>query len=67
MTRRDPIYPSKLAANYCGYSERQFIRYRNQGKGPAYIKTAGKVLYRQSDLDAWLDSKRVKPVREGVA
>ena len=64
MTRQDPIYPTNKAAPYCGYSERQFIRLRNQGLGPSYVKTPGKVLYRESDLDAWLDSHTVNPVRE---
>lgn len=64
MTNHDPLMPTRPAAKYCGYSDRHFIRMRGQGEGPAYIKTPGKVLYRQSDLDAWLDSKRHVPVRE---
>lgn len=55
---------TKEAAEYCGYkSTRSFIRMRNAGKGPAYIRTPGKVLYRESDLDAWLDAHRIEPVR----
>lgn len=66
MPDEDPLYPTQSAAEYCGYSPRQFIRLRNERRGPAYIKTPGKVLYRRSDLDSWLDAHRVVPVREGA-
>jgi len=64
MPKKDPVFTTREAAPYCGYSERHFIRLRNQGKGPAYIRTPGKVLYRESDLERWLDKQRVEPVRE---
>lgn len=35
--------------------------WRRRGRGPAYIKTGRLVLYRRSDLDAWLDANRVDP------
>ena len=45
-------------------SERTVIRWRMQRTGPAWIKAGGRVLYRRSDVDAWLDSRRQLPVRE---
>lgn len=65
MTNQNPTLLTRDAAPYCGYSERHFIRMRQLGEGPPYLRMRGKVLYRQSDLDAWLDSKRVVPPREG--
>jgi len=60
----DPVMPTSPAAEHCGYSGRHFHRMRAQGEGPPYIKVRGKILYRQSDLDRWLDEHRVVPVRE---
>jgi hypothetical protein len=52
---------SKEAAAYLRLSHRTLERYRVQGQGPCYLKMHGKrgrVLYRQSDLDAWIASFR---------
>jgi len=35
-------------------------RYRCQGKGPRYTRIGTKVLYRSSDLQAWLDARTVE-------
>jgi hypothetical protein len=40
-------------------SERTLERLRCSGLGPRYIKTTRKVLYRESDLDAWLTARSV--------
>ena len=55
------------AADYLRVSQRTLIRWRNQRTGPAWTRCGGKIVYQRADLDAWLDSKRVHPVREGVA
>ncbi|MDE0458410.1 MAG: hypothetical protein OXI15_14040 [Chromatiales bacterium] len=34
---------------------------RSEGRGPAFLKIGGKVLYRGSDLNDWLDSITVRP------
>ena len=34
---------------------------RSEGRGPAFMKIGGRVLYRGSDLNAWLDSITVRP------
>lgn len=67
MNNDDPLLPTREGAEYCHYSERHFIRLRNQGEGPPYIKTRGKVLYRKSDLDSWLNAQRRVPVRGPVS
>ena len=36
--------------------------WRSLGRGPAYFKIGGRVVYRGSDLNAWLATRRVEPV-----
>jgi hypothetical protein len=60
----DYLAPPSEAAPYAGYAERTFARYRAAGEGPPYIQVKRKIFYRKRDLDAWLDSHRVLPVRE---
>jgi predicted DNA-binding transcriptional regulator AlpA len=38
-------------------SERTLERLRLTGRGPQYVKTTRRVLYRESDLEAWLASR----------
>jgi hypothetical protein len=35
-------------------------RWRHEGRGPPYIKSGSRVLYRGADVLAWLDANRVK-------
>jgi hypothetical protein len=46
------------AAAHLKRTEKTLAQWRSQGRGPAYLKTGGRILYRRSDLDAWLDSCR---------
>ena len=46
------------AAAYLGLSAAYMNRLRTQGGGPAFHKVGTRVLYRPSDLDDWLSSKR---------
>lgn len=34
---------------------------RSEGRGPAFLKVGGRVLYRGRDLNEWLDSVTVRP------
>ena len=34
---------------------------RSEGRGPAFLKIGGRVLYRGSDLNAWLEEITVRP------
>jgi hypothetical protein len=36
-------------------------KWRFRRKGPRYIRLGGKIRYRKSDLDAWLEEQRVDP------
>lgn len=39
----------------------KLAQWRHKGGGPAYYKLGRKVIYRGSDLNIWLDAKRVVP------
>ena len=60
MTRSDAPWGSevyldtKQAAAYCNLHTRTLKRWRSTGAGPRFIKQGRKVLYRLSDLEAWM-------------
>ena len=41
----------------------KLAQWRHKGVGPAYYKIGRKVVYRGSDLNAWLAANRVEPSR----
>lgn len=49
----------KNASLYSGYSPNTLARYASNGTGPRYVKR-GKVWYRKSDIDAWLNDAMVQ-------
>lgn len=63
----DECLSTREAADYIGFSERTFIRWRNAGEGPPYCRVGGKIVYLRSDLSAHLKSNRVVPVRAQAA
>lgn len=59
---KNPLLTRKDAARYLGISVSTLARWAMEGTGPAYSK-AGRVRYRLSDLDAFIEEHRVQPVR----
>jgi hypothetical protein len=62
-----PIDPLELldtpqaAARY-GFAPDTFVKWRKSGKGPPYVKIAGRcVRYRVCDLEVWLTQNTVRP------
>jgi len=57
------------AAAYCGISVSTMEKLRLSGGGPLFLKRGRTVLYRQADLDAWMESliRRSTSDRGGVA
>ncbi|AQS48750.1 DNA-binding protein [Thioclava nitratireducens] len=50
------------AANYLGYSKSTLEWWRMVGRGPRYYKIGGgRIRYKQSDLDAYLEAGVVEP------
>jgi excisionase family DNA binding protein len=52
------ILDQKQAAHLLGLSPRTMEAWRLTAGGPRYIKVGGRVRYRRSDLEAWLDTRR---------
>ncbi|MDQ0822792.1 putative DNA-binding transcriptional regulator AlpA [Arthrobacter sp. V4I6] len=56
------LYRPDMAANYTGYSRQTMAQWRYLGKGPRYLRpTPRTIIYRKSDLDAWLSASVVDP------
>jgi len=51
---------SKRTARYLDIAEQTLNNWRHLGRGPIFSKIGKKILYRRSDVDAWLDAHRVK-------
>ncbi|GAB5388408.1 MAG: hypothetical protein Alpg2KO_13760 [Alphaproteobacteria bacterium] len=45
-------------AKYLALSPKTLANWRTQGKGPEYHKIGGRIRYRQSDLDAYVNRCR---------
>ena len=63
------VLRTKEAARYLGLAQSTLAKMRLRGNGPTYCKAGPRiVVYRQSDLDAWLESRlrrsTSEPVRE---
>ena len=56
----DKIMPPTEAAGYVGLSDSMLAKMRCLGGGPVYFKLGRAVRYRQDDLDAWLNARRVR-------
>jgi len=50
----EPLLSVEQAAQYVGLSPKTLDGYRSQGKGPLFTAVGGRIVYRRSDLDAWL-------------
>lgn len=58
----DALYRPDMAASYTGYSRQTMAQWRYLGKGPRYLRpTPRTIIYRKSDLDAWLSASVVDP------
>lgn len=45
------------AAEMLGLSRGTLANWRAEGRGPRYIKSGKQILYRVSDIEAWLDAQ----------
>jgi excisionase family DNA binding protein len=51
---------TKEAARRLGFTPQTLRLWRSQDRGPAYVQTeGGGVRYRRSDLEAWIEQRRV--------
>ncbi len=56
----DPIFDTHKAAPLLGVKPGTLEVWRCQGKGPRFIKSGGRVVYRLSEINAYLDSRTRK-------
>lgn len=54
----ESLLTESQAAQLVGLSARTLERFRIQGAGPRFLKLGRRVFYSQTDLLAWLDSRR---------
>lgn len=62
MTTRDtddPLMNTAQAAHYLSYSTDSLAHWRCKGVGPTYLKIGGRIRYRKSDLEAFLNACEV--------
>lgn len=60
-----PLIDIKSATTYLGLSTATLARMRRDNNGPAFVRMGARVLYRKSDLDAYITSSLSTTV-EGV-
>lgn len=60
MINPEAFYPPAAPELRALGAEQTLARWRHEGRGPAFIKSGSRVLYRGSDVLAWLESRRVK-------
>jgi predicted DNA-binding transcriptional regulator AlpA len=52
-----PLLNIEQASKYIHLSTATLARMRKDNSGPAYVKLGARVLYRKTDLDAFIESK----------
>lgn len=57
----DKLLDTAQAADHIGYSKSCLEWWRMVRRGPVYHKVGGRIRYRKSDLDAFVESGRVEP------
>jgi hypothetical protein len=62
----DALFDARAAARFIGLAVATLAKLRCIGGGPAYFKLGRKVLYRRSDLAAWLNARRVSNTTEAA-
>ncbi|MFT6583403.1 MAG: excisionase family DNA binding protein [Alphaproteobacteria bacterium] len=55
------------AAEVLRLSERTLEKQRLEGNGPKFVKAGRRVLYRDSDLEAWLEERTFQSTTEAEA
>lgn len=55
----DRYYPTDAPELTIIASRQTLAKWRHQGRGPSYLKSGARVLYKGSDLLTWLDRQRV--------
>jgi excisionase family DNA binding protein len=65
--RLPKLLTTEAAAEYLHISPRSLIRWRVERRGPPAVRVGRKIMYRASDLEAWLDAHTLDMPRDRVA
>lgn len=57
---QEKLLSTKELSEYLGIAVSTIIEYRMNNKGPIYAKLGHLVRYKQSDVDAWVESRKPK-------
>ena len=60
-TKPEDLFCTKQLARLTGLSASFYEKGRIYGYGPPYRKLRGRVLYKKSEVDAWLEARRADP------
>lgn len=61
------VMDTREAAAFVRLGKNTLERFRLTGEGPAFLKLGGSVRYRQTDLEAWLESRLTHSTSERAA
>ena len=64
----DPVYTTKELAEYLGLKPQTLASWRCKGgKGPSFIKSHRKILYRYSDVEEFLEENKFENTAQSEA
>jgi excisionase family DNA binding protein len=52
-------YSHKEAAQYLGIGDQTLYNWRHKRRGPNYVRMGSKIVYRQNDLDRYMESRTI--------
>ncbi len=64
MEHENTYFTTTEAAKYVRCSSRTLEAFRLSGSGPKFVKAGRRVLYRSSDLEAWLQAQTFQSTSE---
>ena len=67
MSEVSIVLSAEEAARVVGLSKSTLAKLRLNGNGPSYCKLGRRVVYRQRDLDAWLQSRMTRDTSDADA
>jgi predicted DNA-binding transcriptional regulator AlpA len=67
MTQTDELLTAQETTDFLGVTLKHIYQSRRLGTGPLSSKRNGRIVFRRSDIDAYLERERVRTLRcEGV-
>jgi len=57
--RENATLSHNQAAEYLGVAAQTLYNWRHERRGPNYVKMGRKIVYRQGDLDRFMESRKI--------